>query len=413
MPTSNPRNIALIDALLITLISTSVFIVIELIFHSFIFQSLFIFIPVIYLTTYGIIKYSIDKFIFEKIKIIYKTIGKLKTKHDTGPKKKVKDDVLDIVNQAVLEWSKEQKKEIAELKRTAAYRREFIGNVSHELKTPIFNIQGYVLTLLDGGLQDDEVNIKFLKRTKKSVNRLISIVEDLEEISKFESGELKLAKETFDLNELIRDVIEYMEMKAAENNVSIRLDTSAFPTYSVLADKKRVRQVLINLIDNAIKYSDKEKGEVSISIFDFHNYYLTEVTDNGTGIPEEFLFRVFERFFRTDRPVKTKRWFRAWVGYCKTHHRSTQPKNLGKKQSRFRQYIFLYCSKSQVLSYFVRVVKYSIKLIKAWRARLSGNSLSKLSDLFLYSSILSFAYSMPPDSATRSINHPTFFSSVL
>ena len=301
MPTSNPRNIALIDALLITLISTSVFIVIELIFHSFIFQSLFIFIPVIYLTTYGIIKYSIDKFIFEKIKIIYKTIGKLKTKHDTGPKKKVKDDVLDIVNQAVLEWSKEQKKEIAELKRTAAYRREFIGNVSHELKTPIFNIQGYVLTLLDGGLQDDEVNIKFLKRTKKSVNRLISIVEDLEEISKFESGELKLAKETFDLNELIRDVIEYMEMKAAENNVSIRLDTSAFPTYSVLADKKRVRQVLINLIDNAIKYSDKEKGEVSISIFDFHNYYLTEVTDNGTGIPEEFLFRVFERFFRTDQ----------------------------------------------------------------------------------------------------------------
>jgi two-component system phosphate regulon sensor histidine kinase PhoR len=182
----------------------------------------------------------------------------------------------------------------------ATYRREFIGNVSHELKTPIFNIQGYVLTLLDGGLKDDEINVKFLKRAKKSVNRLIAIVEDLEEISKFEAGELKLKIETFDLNELTQDVMDYLEMKAGEYKVNLHLETSVSQSYNVEADKKRIRQVLINLIDNAIKYGDQENGFVNISIYDFHDYYLTEITDNGMGIPEEFLFRVFERFYRTD-----------------------------------------------------------------------------------------------------------------
>lgn len=306
MQASNPRNIALIDAFFITIISTILYLVIELSYQSFVTNSLFIFVPVVYITSYLIIKYSVDKFIFNKIKIIYRTIGKLKMKYDEKPKHNSGEDVLDIVNQAVLEWSEEQKEEIAELKKMADYRREFLGNVSHELKTPIFNIQGYVLTLLDGGLHDDEINEKFLKRTKKSVNRLIAIVEDLEEISKFESGELKLKNKVFDLNELTKDVIDYMEMRATENNATVTLDTPSFATYHVLADMKRIRQVLINLIDNAIKYGDGDKGIVTVSIFDFHDYYLVEVKDNGTGIPEDLLFRVFERFFRTDQARSRK-----------------------------------------------------------------------------------------------------------
>lgn len=302
MSTSKPESIAIINALVITAIASIIYVLFIFLFFSPNFFTLILFIPLIFISSYLVIKYSINKFIYSKIKIIYRTIGKYKTKPTSGLLPKISDeDVLEIVNQAVLEWSKEQKKEVAELREMAEYRREFIGNVSHELKTPIFNIQGYILTLLDGGLKDDEINMKFLQRTKKSVNRMIAIVEDLEEISKFESGELKLNTIAFDLNELIRDVIDYMEMKAAKYNATIELVTPANHYYPVVADNKRVRQVLINLIDNAIKYGDTENGKVEISVYDFHDYYLTEISDNGMGIPEEFLFRVFERFFRTDQ----------------------------------------------------------------------------------------------------------------
>jgi two-component system phosphate regulon sensor histidine kinase PhoR len=297
----NPRNIALIDALLITAISSAVFFFYLLLFRELVPEPFLVMAPVLFIASFIIIRFSINKFIYEKIRIIYQTIGKLKTRQDIRKKQSQGDDVIEIVNQAVLDWSKEQKEEIDELKRMAVYRREFLGNVSHELKTPIFNIQGYILTLLDGGLQDEEINVKFLKRTKKSVNRLIAIVEDLEEISKFQSGELKLKTEAFDLNELIKDVSDYMEMKATENNTTILCDFPSGRNYTVLADKKRIRQILINLIDNAIKYGGEKNGQVRISVYDFHDYYLTEVSDDGIGIPEEYLFRVFERFFRTDK----------------------------------------------------------------------------------------------------------------
>ncbi len=299
MFTSKPVGIAIIDALVITVIATILYILIVLVVFTPIFTPLFFYVPAIFITSYLIVKYSINKFIYEKLKIIYRTIGKSKTEKNSDHNKG-DEDVLSIVNQAVLEWSAEQKKEVEELRNMGIYRREFIGNVSHELKTPIFNIQGYILTLLDGGLYDDEINIKYLKRAKKSVNRMIAVVEDLEEISRFEVGELKLKLESFDINELTQDVIEYMEMKASKSNSRIALKTSPNQYCPVNADKKRVRQVLINLIDNAIKYGDAEKGKINISIYDFHDYYLIEVSDNGIGIPEEFLYRVFERFFRTD-----------------------------------------------------------------------------------------------------------------
>lgn len=301
MYSSKPSNIAIFDALVITFVAILLYVIIVLLVFPPVFSPLFIFAPSVFFTSYLVIRYSINKFIYEKIKIIYRTIGRPKTKFDTHSEhKKSDEDVLEIVNQAVLEWSAEQKKEVAELRKMSDYRREFIGNVSHELKTPIFNIQGYILTLLDGGLHDDEINVKYLQRAKKSVNRMIAVVEDLEEISKFEIGELKLKYETFDVNELTQDVIEYMEMKASKSNTKLNLKTSPNQYCAVFADKKRVRQVLINLIDNAIKYGDPDQAMIDISIYDFHDYYLIEISDNGIGIPEEFLYRVFERFFRTD-----------------------------------------------------------------------------------------------------------------
>lgn len=302
MATSSPKTIALIDSLIITLVAALAYLLFSWLFFPSWLYLLPVFVLPVFLTSYFIIRYSINKFIYEKITIIYRTIGQLKTKpQEELKKKKSGEDVLEIVNQAVLEWSEEQKQKIAELKKMADYRREFVGNVSHELKTPIFNIQGYILTLLDGGINDEKVNIKYLKRAKKSVDRMIAIVEDLEEITKFEAGEMKLKKEKFDLNELVREVVEYMEMKAGEYNAVLTTETPSSQVFYANADKKRVRQVLVNLIDNAIKYGDKKRGMVKISIFDFHDYYLTEVSDNGIGIPEEYLFRVFERFFRTDK----------------------------------------------------------------------------------------------------------------
>jgi two-component system phosphate regulon sensor histidine kinase PhoR len=301
MVRTKPINIAFFNAFLITLICFVFYSLYFLIADEVSWEPLLFMVPVVFTASFLIIKYAIEKFIYERIKAIYQTIGKLKTRQDIREKQSQGEDVIEIVNQAVLDWSDEQKEEIAELKRMANYRREFLGNVSHELKTPIFNIQGYILTLLDGGLQDDEINVKFLKRTKKSVNRLIAIVEDLEEISKFQSGEMILKLENFDIGELINDVADYMEMKATENNASITLDFPLSRGYLVHADKKRIRQILINLIDNAIKYGDKDNGSVILSIYDFHDYFLIEVSDNGIGIPEEYLFRVFERFFRSEQ----------------------------------------------------------------------------------------------------------------
>jgi two-component system phosphate regulon sensor histidine kinase PhoR len=300
MINSSPKKISALNALIIAAVTIITYVVVEVSFNTFHFIPFIIILAVVLVVSYMVINYSLEKFIYEKIKVIYKTIGSLKShKRDEIKKKSKSEDVLEIVNQVVLEWDKEKKKEIEELKRMAKYRREFVGNVSHELKTPIFNIQGYVLSLLDGGIEDPNINKKFLKKTEKSVNRMIAIVEDLEEINKLESGELKINKEIFDLIELTREVMDFMEMKAEKFSAKIDLK-SPIKSAKIIADKRRIRQVLINLIDNAIKYGDAEHNQITISFYDFHDNYLVELTDNGKGIPEEFLPRIFERFYRTE-----------------------------------------------------------------------------------------------------------------
>jgi two-component system, OmpR family, phosphate regulon sensor histidine kinase PhoR len=208
--------------------------------------------------------------------------------------------VISKVNEEVTEWAKDRKEEIEELKKLEAYRREFLGNVSHELKTPLFNIQGYILTLIEGGLDDPSINKEYLERSGKNIERMISIVEDLEVISRFETGELELSLINFDIIELSRDVIELLEVKAKKKNIRQSIAREYEKPLYVRADKERIRQVLINLLDNSIKYGTDE-GKTKVSFFDMDENILIEVTDNGLGVDSKDIPRLFERFFRVDK----------------------------------------------------------------------------------------------------------------
>jgi two-component system, OmpR family, phosphate regulon sensor histidine kinase PhoR len=246
-------------------------------------------------------KLILDKFIYEKIRLIYKTIHDLKAPRPINKAVLLnKKNIIDKTNQEVLEWAENKTKEIDDLKKLEAYRREFLGNVSHELKTPIFNIQGYILTLLDGGMDDPQINRKYLERTEQSIDRMISIVEDLEAISRFETGELRLEFENFDIFSLANEVIEDLEIKAEKKNIRFYFARNYDAQIFVFADKQRIRQVLTNLMVNSIKYGT-ENGRTKISFFDMDENILVEVTDSGVGIPREELPRVFERFYRGDR----------------------------------------------------------------------------------------------------------------
>ena len=257
--------------------------------------------PLFALITYFAVLYMLNHFIYDKIKPIYKAIREAPNKMKNGKQgTKTNGNIIAQVQKEVEEWTRNQAEEIARLKDLERYRKEFVGNVSHELKTPIFNIQGYILTLLEGGIDDPKINKLYLQRTEKSIDRMISIVEDLESINKLETGELTLNKEDFDIIKLTEDVFDLNQMMAADRKISLKFNTRADKPIYVNADKKRIMEVLANLVTNGIKYGRK-KGFVSVGFYDLHDNILVEVADNGIGIEKKDLPRIFERFYRVDK----------------------------------------------------------------------------------------------------------------
>jgi two-component system, OmpR family, phosphate regulon sensor histidine kinase PhoR len=251
---------------------------------------------------YFLFKYFIEKFIYDKIKLIYKTIHSSKLTRET--KKEIlgsrKGNVIAQVEKEVLEWAIEHEKEMDEMKKLEEYRQQFLANVSHELKTPLFNIQGFTLSLLDGGLEDPSINRNYLLKTEKNVDRMITIVEDLEVISRLESGEIRPVFTRFAIFSLISEVLEFLEPKANQRNIRFIMKNEPGSMLMVYADKERIRQVLVNLIDNSIKYG-KEGGRTKLSLYDMDENVLIEISDDGIGIDEEHISRLFERFYRVDK----------------------------------------------------------------------------------------------------------------
>ncbi|MEI6575642.1 MAG: ATP-binding protein [Bacteroidota bacterium] len=300
MPSSNPKKLVLRNALIIAgvYLATYLFLLFSIGEKSFLF--VLITTLVVFQTTYLLWNHSLDKFIIERIRILYKNIRRQKSGRELNIEKLAIHDALAKVEEDVELWGKMQEDEIEQLKKLAQYRREFIGNVSHELRTPIFNIQGYVLTLLDGGIDDPTINKDYLRRTEKSINRMIAIVDDLEKISLLESGQLKLEYSNFDIILLTKEVIEILEPKGNEKNTKLVFGENYEKAVFVFADREKIRQVLTNLIDNSIKYG-RQDGKTKLSFYDMDDRVLIEVADNGIGVDAQDIPRLFERFYRAEK----------------------------------------------------------------------------------------------------------------
>ncbi len=253
-------------------------------------------IPILtFAASFLVVNYFIETFIYRRIKIIYKRIADSKRTENISI-----GNTLEDVENEVENWAEDKNKEIASLKELEEYRRNYLGNVSHELKTPIFNIQGFLHTLIDGGVNDPSVNMAYLQKAARNVERLNSIVQDLETISQLEAGKLALDLQSFDIQQLTNEVIEDMDLKAKEKNIKILFKEGANYGYRVRADKETIRQVLTNLIGNSIKYG-KTNGQTKISFYDMDKIVLIEVSDNGIGIARHHLKHLFDRFYRVDK----------------------------------------------------------------------------------------------------------------
>ncbi|MFC6103685.1 sensor histidine kinase [Olivibacter domesticus] len=256
-----------------------------------------------FICSFFVFYYLIERYIYRKITLIYKLIHNLKLGKDLKEAlgEQLSDDPINDVQEEVKSWAREKKTEIEALKNQEQFRREFLSNISHEFKTPLFAIQGYIEAVQEDLMEEDPDRAKvFLQKASNNLDRLSYLIKDLDEIAKLESGEIKINYQRFDLSVLIKEVMESLELKAEKHEIELIFKHKYNYPIFVNADREKIRQVLVNLISNSLKYG-KERGHTFIKIYELHDQVLVEVTDDGIGIEEKYLPRLFERFFRADK----------------------------------------------------------------------------------------------------------------
>jgi two-component system phosphate regulon sensor histidine kinase PhoR len=252
----------------------------------------------IFVFSFFVLQYRAEHFIYRRVKKIYDDVSLLES--SSFRNRSITTDMATLTRE-VEKFARDKKIEIETLKVREEYRREFLGNVSHELKTPLFTVQGYLLTLLDGAMNDKTLRKKYLQRAEKGVERLIYIVQDLDMITKLEVGDLNLNFTRFNIVEVIQNVFDLLEMKADKKGIMLMFDMKYIKPVMVFADQDKIQQVITNLVTNSIKYG-KENGTTEISIEDLvNNKIIIRVKDNGEGIEQKHVPRLFERFYRVDK----------------------------------------------------------------------------------------------------------------
>lgn len=293
---------AFFSSLYISISVTLILLLTEYLFFEILWESILIFALSCYLLSFLVIQLRIEHFIYKRVKAVYDSVTLLDS--SSLQQQRVTTDMATLTKE-VEKFAQDKKIEIESLRVRENYRKEFMGNVSHELKTPLFTVQGYILTLLDGAIKDKKVRKKYLKRSSKGVDRLIYIVNDLDMITKLETGDLHLYEEEFDIVEVVKNVFDLLEMKASKSKINLTFDKIYTPLF-VQADMERIQQVLTNLIVNSIKYG-KKGGTTEVSIDELQKQkILVRITDNGEGIESSHINRLFERFYRVDKSGSRK-----------------------------------------------------------------------------------------------------------
>ena len=296
----SPQQITLLITIVVTILTGLIYVALAALGQTkmelkFLLIMMVLICGATYLSTY----YLLKALIVTRIKTLYRTLSSQKiSKNDFQVE--MDSDVLGNAQSEVNNWVVDKSKEIETLKSQEAFRREFIGNLAHELRTPTFSIQGYILTLLEGGMEDENINRKFLERAAKGVDRMASIIEDLGEITNLEAENIKLNIKRVDILEYGREVLDSFEIKAKKRNISLSVENRMGGPIHVECDQHKIGQVMTNLINNALVYGN-EGGYVKLRFFDYDDRVLVEVADDGPGIKKEYLNRLFERFYRVEK----------------------------------------------------------------------------------------------------------------
>ncbi|MEO5775565.1 MAG: ATP-binding protein [Flavobacterium sp.] len=289
---------ALVSTTYITAFSTGFLAILLWFFHEFSLPIILLFAVSIATFSFFVIQYRVERFIYRRVKKIYDDVSLLES---TSFRSQPITTDMETLTKQVKKFATDKKLEIETLKVREEYRREFLGNVSHELKTPLFTVQGYLSTLIDGAIDDKKVRKKYLERAEKGVERLVYIVEDLDMISKLEMGDVNLELTRFNIVDLVQSAFDLLEMTADKKNIILMFDRKYNKAINVFADQEKIQQVLSNLIMNSIKYG-KENGTTEVTIEDLINEkIIVRVRDNGEGIEKQYIPRLFERFFRVDK----------------------------------------------------------------------------------------------------------------